>query len=303
LETCKLGRGRLAREFKTGKIGVYPGIIANPLTKRHIFQSHKMDKKTLTDEEALFVRGICRKVFERNSDLANDCFLYVWEKLHEENSRRIRTFKKEASFQTFLYSVTNRLVIDFRRTQFGYKVLPKYYWVFDEINRHIFRLFFYQKLSPEWAENAIGVEFKISREEAQARVDEVEKRIRESRVRMEAPEERQSVLLGEEVEVLRSEDSRANPEENIITREIERKRDEVLKVLKGKVEKLEAEDALIVRLYFERGLTAKEITGAIPGIKQKSVYKRIDRILKNLRGYLQETGVTEEDIKEIFESL
>jgi len=262
-----------------------------------------MDKKTLTDEDALFVRGICRKVFERNSDLANDCFLYVWEKLHEEDSRRIRTFKKQASFQTFLYSVTNRLVIDFRRTQFGYKVLPKYYWLFDEINRYIFRLFFYQKLSPEWAENAIEVELKISREDAQARVDEVEKRIRESRVRMDTLEERRPILLGEEVEVLRSEDSTANPEETIIRREFEHRRDEVLRALKDEIQRLEAEDALIVRLYFERGLTAKEITGAIPGIKEKTVYKKIDRILKNLRSHLHEKGVTEEDIREIFERL
>ncbi len=263
----------------------------------------KIDKKTLTDEQALFVRGICRKVFERNNDLVNDCFLYVWEKLHEDDSRRIRAFKRQANFETFLYSVTNRLVIDFRRTQFGYKVLPKYYWGFDEVNRRVFRLFFYQSLTPAWVENAIYAEFKITREEAQRRVDEVEKRIRESRVRMETPDEKQSILLGDEVDVLKSEDSKTNPEESMIAREIEQKKDEVLKALKQEVQKLEAEDALIVRLYFERGLTAREITGAVPGIREKNVYKRIDRILKNLRGYLREKGVTEEDIKEIFERL
>lgn len=262
-----------------------------------------MDIKTLTEQDALFVRGICRRVFEKNTDLANDCFLYVWEKLHEDDSRRIRAFKGEANFQTFLYSVTNRLVIDFRRTQFGYKVLPKYYWGFDEINRRIFKLFFYQNVTLAWAENSIQSEFGVSREEAERRVDEVEKRVRESRLQIETPEEKQPVLLGGDVEVLPSDDTRGNPEENIMSREMDKKRDEVFHVLSEKVQKLEAEDALIIRLYFERGLSAREITGAIPGIKEKNVYKRIARVLKNLRSYLHEKGVTEEDIREIFERL
>lgn len=262
-----------------------------------------MDIKTLTDQDALFVRGICRRVFEKNTDLANDCFLYVWEKLHEDDSRRIRAFKGEASFQTFLYSVTNRLVIDFRRTQFGYKVLPKYYWGFDEINRRIFNLFFYQNVTPAWAENSIQAEFRVSSEEAERRVDEVGKRVRESRLQIETPEDKRHVLLGGDVEVLPSDDTRGNPEENIMSREMDQKRDEVLNALRYEVQKLEAEDALIIKLYFERALTAREITGAIPGIKEKNVYKRIARVLKNLRGHLREKGITEDDVKEIFERL
>lgn len=262
-----------------------------------------MDKKTLTEEDGIYIRGICIGSFNKNKELANDCFLYVWEKLHEDESRRIRTFKGDSSFRTFLYSVTNKLVVDFRRTQFGYKVLPKYFWEFDEINRYIFKLFFYQNLTPVWAENSIQAEFKISQEEAQKRVDEVEKRMRESRLRLEIPGEKQPVLLGEEVDIIASEDKGVNPEESIIEVEVEQKRKRVLEILKEEVQKLDPEDALILQLYFEHGLTAKEISGAIPGVKEKNVYKRIERTLKNLRKYIQEKDVSKEDIKEIFERL
>ncbi len=85
--------------------------------------------------------------------------------------------------------------------------------------------------------------------------------------------------------------------------EIEQKREIVLGLLKEEVQTLEAEDALILQLYFEHGLTAKEVSGAIPGIKDKSVYKRIEKILKNLKTQLKQKGITEEDIKEIFERL
>lgn len=262
-----------------------------------------MDKRTLTEEDALFIRGICIRSFAKDGELANDCFLYVWEKLHENESRRIRAFKGESGFRTFLYSVTNKLIIDFRRTRFGYRVLPKYFWKFDEINRYIFKLFFYQNLTPGWIENAIQAEFKISQDEARRRVDEVEKRIRESRVRIETPAQREPLSLGKEEDVLSSEDIRSNPEEHVITAEIKQRREEVLEILKEEIQKLEAEDVLILQLYFAHGLTAKEISGAIPGIRDKGVYKRIGRMLKNLKKCLEEKGITEADIEEIFEHL
>ncbi len=262
-----------------------------------------MDKRTLTEEDAVFIRDICVRGFNKNKELANDCFLYVWEKLHEDESRRIRTFKGEASFRTFLYSVTSKLVIDFRRTRFGYKVLPKYYWEFDELNQHIFKLFFYQNLQPGWIENVMRAEFKISEEEAQRRVEEVEKRIRESRVRLEAAENKQPVLLGENVGTLASEDMTVNPEKSRLMAEAEEKRKRVMEVLKEEVRRLEDEDALILQLYFEQGLTAKEISAAIPGINERNIYKRIEKTLRNLRKYLLERNVTERDIEEIFERL
>jgi len=271
--------------------------------KDSIFLRLNMDKRTLMEEDALFVRGICMKSFGKNKELANDCFLYVWEKLHENESRRIMAFKGESSFRTFLYSVTNKLIIDFRRTQFRYRVLPKYFWEFDEINRYIFKLFFYQNLTPGWIENAIKAEFKISQDEAQMRVDEVEKRIRESRVRIERPAQNEPLTFDNEQNVVCSEDPVSNPEENIITAEIKQRREKILDILRKEIQRFEAEDILILQLYFDHGLTAKEISGAIAGVKDKGVYKRIERVLKNLKRRLEERGVTEADIEEIFEHL
>lgn len=270
----------------------------------YILSRFKMDdKKILTEEDALFVQGICMRSFGKNKELANDCFLYVWEKLHENDSRRIRAFKGKSSFRTFLYSVTNKLIIDFRRTRFRYKVLPKYFWGFDDINRYIFKLFFYQNLTPGWIENVIQTKFKISQDEAQRRVDEVEKSIRESRVRIERPAQNEPLTLDNEENVIGLENKRSNPEEYIITAEAKQKREKVLEILKEEIQRFEAEDILILQLYFEHGLTAKEISWVIAGVKDKGVYKRIDKVLKNLKRHLEERGVTEADIEEIFEYL
>lgn len=261
-----------------------------------------MEKKALTEEYVLLVRGLCRRSFESNNELSNDCFLYVFEKLKDDDSRRIKAFRGKASFRTFLYSVTSKLIIDFRRRQFGYKVLPKYYWEFDEINRHIFKLFFYQRLTPGWAENAVKAEFKISEEEAQRRVDNVDKRMRESRLKRDTRNLEQEVHI-EEIETLASDDIRSDPEEIMISKEAGKMKENVLKILKEEVQKLDDEDSLILQLYFEQGLTAKQVTGAIPGIKEKKVYKRVEKILTKIRKNIQERGVSQEDISDIFERL
>lgn len=261
-----------------------------------------MDKQNISEDDVLYVRSLCRRSFDYNSELGNDCFLYVFEKLNEDDSRRIKAYKGQSSLRTFLYSVTSKLIIDFRRNRFGYKVLPKYYWEFDEINRYIFKLFFYQNLTVDWAENAVKSEFRLSQEEAQKRVDIVEKRIRDSRIGGKSRIDIQEIHV-EEVDSLTSEDKTKGPEEIVIATETVRQKEHFLKILKEEVQKLDDEDSLILQLYFEQGLTAKQISNAIPGIKDKKVYKRIEQTLKKLRKNLQEKGIRGEDIKDIFEHL
>jgi RNA polymerase sigma factor (sigma-70 family) len=261
-----------------------------------------MEKRSIAEEDVLFVRSLCRRSFEHNNELGNDCFLYVFEKLNEDDSRRIKAYKGQSSFRTFLYSVTSKLIIDFRRNKFGYKVIPKYYWEFDEINRYIFKLFFYQNLTVDWAENAAKAEFRLSQEEAQERVDIVEKKIRESRLGGKSRFDIHEIYV-EEVDSLTSEDKKRGPEEILITGETLEQKEHFIKILKEEVQKLDDEDSLILQLYFEQGLTAKQISNAIPGYNDKKVYKRIEQTLKKLRKILQEKGISLDEIRSLFDVL
>ncbi|GBD39583.1 hypothetical protein HRbin37_01865 [bacterium HR37] len=261
-----------------------------------------MNKEKLSEEDILFIQDMCRRSFSRDRELAQECFLYVLEKIKENDSRRIKAYRGESSFRTFLYSITTKLIIDFRRSVFGYRVLPKYYWDFDEINRYIFKLFFYHNADSRWIENAIQAEYRITAEEAQRRVREVEERIIRSRIKL-GSREQQAVSLGREIDSLYTGDKESNPEVSIISAELRVKRERIVTALKEEVQKLKAEDALILQLYFEHGLTARQIASAIPGLKEKSIYKRVKRTLKELRKNLKKRGITEEDISEILDDL
>lgn len=262
-----------------------------------------MNKEKLSEEDILFIQDMCRRSFSGDRELAHECFLYVLEKIKEDDSRRIKAYRGESSFRTFLYSITTKLIIDFRRSVFGYRVLPRYYWDFDEINRYIFKLFFYHNADSRWIENAIRAEYRITAEEAQRRVREVEERIIRSRIKLGKPREQQAVPLGHEIDSLSTWDKESNPEASIITAELRVKRERIVAALKEEVQKLKAEDALILQLYFEHGLTARQIASAIPSLKEKSVYKRVKRTLKELRKNLKKRGITEEDIREILDDL
>jgi RNA polymerase sigma factor (sigma-70 family) len=261
-----------------------------------------MNKEKLSEEDILFIQDMCRRSFSGDRELAQECFLYVLEKIKENDSRRIKAYRGESSFRTFLYSITTKLIIDFRRSVFGYRVLPKYYWDFDEINRYIFKLFFYHNADSRWIENAIQAEYRITAEEAQRRVREVEERIIRSRIKL-GSREQQAVSLGREIDSLYTVDKESNPEVSIISAELRVKRERIVTALKEEVQKLKAEDALILQLYFEHGLTARQIASAIPGLKEKSIYKRVKRTLKELRKNLKKRGITEEDISEILDDL
>jgi DNA-directed RNA polymerase specialized sigma subunit len=89
----------------------------------------------------------------------------------------------------------------------------------------------------------------------------------------------------------------------MIATETGRQKERLLKILKEEVQKLDDEDSLILQLYFEQGLRAKQIANAIPGFKDKKVYKRIEQTLKKLKKTLQEKGVSVEDIRNVLDVL
>jgi len=64
------------------------------------------------------IEFICLKRFYYSED-GHKFFVYVLNKLKENNFYRIKQFKGRSSFKTFLISITNRLIIDFYRKRHG----------------------------------------------------------------------------------------------------------------------------------------------------------------------------------------
>lgn len=77
-------------------------------------------------------------------------------------------------------------------------------------------------------------------------------------------------------------------------------RDEVMDALDRATRRLDPEDQVIVRMRFGEGRTLAFVGRAL-GLDQKPLYRRLERVLKQLRKYLEEEGVDSTDMHSILE--
>ena len=93
-----------------------------------------MFKSGLTDEQAcqlvlqhlLILRGLCNKQFPDDGALAEEAQNHVLDTLKSENWARIQRWDQKCKFATFLSVVAGRMLIDFRRKQFGHHRPPEW---------------------------------------------------------------------------------------------------------------------------------------------------------------------------------
>ena len=76
------------------------------------------------------------------------------------------------------------------------------------------------------------------------------------------------------------------------------RRGEVLDALGRALERMKLEDRMIVQLHFLERRTVAEVARAL-GLEQKPLYRRLERLLKELRKELEEEGVRLDDIREL----
>src|SRR5258705_5591995 len=94
-------------------------------------------------------------MFAHEPDHTADCFLFVCEKLAENNYRRILAFKPDgkARFTTWARAVVRNLCLDWHRSQFGRKQVFSSVAARSGVDQEIFRAAFHRKdtITQIWA--------------------------------------------------------------------------------------------------------------------------------------------------------
>jgi RNA polymerase sigma factor for flagellar operon FliA len=79
---------------------------------------------------------------------------------------------------------------------------------------------------------------------------------------------------------------------------IEANRERVVAVLKRAMDQLDPQDGMIARMHIVDGHSLADVARAL-GLEPKPLYRRRDRILRALRGYLEANGVRRSDVQDV----
>ncbi len=222
--------------------------------------------------------------FEQDQDLAGDCFLFVCEKLCQNQFRRMRRFNPRgpARFSTWLRVVVRNLCLDWHRKEFGRQQIFQTIARLAPLDQEIFKAVYHQNLSAQ------DCCFRLAGRHAGLTMTGVEDSL--SRIR-QALTPRQLWLLQSRrprVEAIESEqeesgkqiaDPARDPEALAVAKEQE-------SALESALMKLEVEERLLLKLRFEQELTLSEVARLVNLKDAQTVDRRIGDILNKLRKQL-----------------
>lgn len=249
--------------------------------------------------------ALARRRFPKDQNLAHEGLLYVLKHLEAEDWRRVRTWQGLGQFLPFLTALAARLLMDFTRTRFGHIRKPG--WLVekqDPLWDTAYRLLIVER----WARQEAIEQLRLSHPERERWfIDEVVSTIR-SRC-SDAPQPvAQPVDAG-----LEQADERCGPDTEMLIQDKEMMEAlwgylqgpddsipssdlrifEILERLRTFLH-LTEEDRLLLRLRYRDGLTIPAIVRLLH--LEGDPYKRINKLLAQLRKACQRAGYTRESM-------
>lgn len=231
------------------------------------------------------ITAVCRRhrlPAEQAEDLASQIRL----KLLKDDAAVLRRFEGRASMRTYLVTVAERVLMDWRVHEWG-KWRPC-----QEARRlgplavELDRLLTRDSMPYEEA-----VELLVARGQAQSRgeLDAIRPRLANRTGRWK--------VGGEVLEFMPAPQGAAD--DGVAASEHETRVMKAGTALAAALAELSPEDQIILRLRFQDGFTVARIAALI-GEDQKPLYRRFERLYARLKEALTTAGVTEEDIGDLF---
>ena len=263
-----------------------------------IFEEHYNDIKKV-------IHSVSRKKTNQPQEI-DECVSYVFEQLVNNDYAILRNFKDDgrAKFQTYLYTVINRLLIDkFRKdgtldalggtkNNFRASTHAKRLGIFAE---RLERLLVQKKHSPEEAYQILknDPEFNWTYDYTSTLANEL--------IRHDKP----VVETYEDIENLPSSklesNSIENPEKFIENKHLKNKGAIIEESLENALKGLSHEDSLMLKLRFTSKKSVSEISRLL-GQSRKVVDRKISGLLNRLKENLLSNGINMDEVSEMIKS-
>jgi len=248
------------------------------------------DPKTLLASEEVLHRidWICRRRFPDEND-AVECHNYVFDKLLEDDCRRLRLYKGRGgcSFTTYVYTVINSLVVDFVREREGRRRIPEIVSRLGQLAVAVYELICHKRYSLSDAFEMLCMRdlYKAGYDAFLAEVEIVsaapcpEKRVFMTMDDPDSP--------GPEIS-----DVEDNPLEQLLARLDQERRIKASRVIREVTSELSEEDQMLVRLKFASDCRTGEVAKAL-GLEAAMIRKKLKSLLTRYRARLLSEGIRE----------
>lgn len=248
-----------------------------------------MNPETILSSDDLLakIETVCRRHFSTEND-QDECYVFVIDSLQADNYRRLRAFKGKSKLTTYLYTLINSLVIDFRRKKFGRRRIPSGVVKLGKWAEAVYRFVCWQRFSFDDAYDFLRVDglFTGSYVEFIKETEPIRKApCRQNPAFQSIDETRESSLNN-------IDDNAANPLEFLIQRLDRERRIKAMEILREATAELSESDRLLVRLVYG---SDKSISAAakVIGLPTSTAGKRLKSLLAGFREKLLAQGIRE----------
>lgn len=240
-----------------------------------------------SDDLLIKIEAICRRHFSAEND-QNECSVFVIDRLKADNYKRLWAFKGKSSLNTYLYSLINSLVIDFKRKKFGRRRIPSGVVKLGKWAEAVYRLVCWQKFSFDDAYDFLRLDGLFTGSYIEF-INEIEP-IRRAPCR-ENPVF-QSINETHESSLQKLNDGDSNPLEILIQKLDRERRIIALKVIRDTTAGLSEIDQILVRLVYGSDQSVPAVAKVI-GLATSTARKRLKRLLTKYREKLLAEGIRE----------
>lgn len=233
------------------------------------------------------IETVCSRQFSAEND-RDECYIFVLDSLKADDFKRLRAFKGKSKLSTYLYSLINSLVIDFRRKKYGRRRVPAAVLKLGKWAEAVYRLVCWQKFSFDDAYDFLRVDGLYDGNYDQF-IQEIEA-IRNAPCR-ENPTFK-SIDEPDRNSVQHMEASGTDPLEDLIQALDREKRITALRVIRATTEALPEPDQILVRLVFGSGQPLSAAAKII-NLSASAARKRLQTLLLKYRESLLAIGIRE----------
>ena len=233
------------------------------------------------------IEAVCQRNFSAEND-QNEAYIFVLDSLKDDNFKRLRAYKGKSKLSTYLHTLINSLVIDFRRKRYGRRRIPAAVVKLGRWAEAAYRLVCWQRFSFDDAYDFLQIDGRF--EGSYAEFMQAVEPIRNAPCR----ENPHFTPIDEHTQDHKPDmpDTGVNPLELLVQKLEREKRIKALKVIRETTRKLPQKDQLLVRLVFGSGQSLQAAAKVIQ-LSTSAARRRLKGLLIEYRERLLAVGIRE----------